>query len=188
MGGILSSTPLDLVDLLFDFEGLEVIELGLVGLKLGVEFVLAGFFLLGTSGTSRNTIVTAQSPDPATHCFVALKQDNPSTLVTCCQVVPRVVELNGRYDVGWLEVSWVNLERCGGLLLPEAMSIPSVISSTSPLSPKHLPGELRQQRGYHKVRRSGGGGGGEQQPDPGLSTWQDAARGAEQRRGSERTG
>lgn len=80
----MSSTPLDLVDLLFDFEGLEVIELGLVGLKLGVEFVLAGFFLLGTSGTSRNTIVTAQSPDPATHCFIALEQDNPSTLVTCC--------------------------------------------------------------------------------------------------------
>lgn len=57
MGGILSSTPLDLVDLLFDFEGLEVIELGLVGLKLGVEFVLAGFFLLGTSDTSRSSSI-----------------------------------------------------------------------------------------------------------------------------------
>lgn len=73
MGGILSSTPLDLVDLLFDFQGLEVIELGLVGLELGVEFVLASFFLLGTSGRSRSTTVMAQSPELATHCFVALE-------------------------------------------------------------------------------------------------------------------
>jgi len=42
---ILSPAPLDLVDLLLNLEGLEVIELGLVGLKLGVELVLAGFFL-----------------------------------------------------------------------------------------------------------------------------------------------
>ena len=46
MRGILSATPLDLVDLLFDFEGLQVVELGLVGLELGVEFVFARFFLL----------------------------------------------------------------------------------------------------------------------------------------------
>lgn len=109
MGGILSSTPLDLVDLLFDFERLEVIELGLVRLELGVEFVLAGFFLLGTSGLSRNSTGGTQSPGPATHCFVALEQDDSSTLITCCQIVSCMVELNGRYDVGWLQVSRVNL-------------------------------------------------------------------------------
>jgi hypothetical protein len=45
MRRILSFTPLDLVDFLFDFEGLEVIEFRLVGLKFGVEFVFACFFL-----------------------------------------------------------------------------------------------------------------------------------------------
>lgn len=46
MRGVLSSAPFYLVDLLFNFQRLEVIEFGLVGLKLGVKLVLAGFFLL----------------------------------------------------------------------------------------------------------------------------------------------
>lgn len=45
MGSVLSSTPLNLVDLFFYFEGLEVIEFGFVRLKFGVEFVFACFFL-----------------------------------------------------------------------------------------------------------------------------------------------
>lgn len=45
MRGILSSAPLDLVDLLFYFKGLQVIELWLVGLKFCMELILAGFFL-----------------------------------------------------------------------------------------------------------------------------------------------
>lgn len=45
VGGVLSAAPLDLVDLLFDLEGLEIVEFGLVGLELCVELVLAGFFL-----------------------------------------------------------------------------------------------------------------------------------------------
>lgn len=138
MGGILSSTPLDLVDLLFDLEGLEVIELGLVRLELGVEFVFASFFLLGTSGTSRNSTIIVHSPEPATHCFVALEQDNSSTLVTCCQVVSRMVELNGRYDVGWLQVSTVNLGQCRGLVarggvhtLRDILNVPLVSETPS---------------------------------------------------------
>ena len=46
MGLVLPLAPLDLVDLLFDLEGLEVIELGFMGLKLCVEFVFATLFLL----------------------------------------------------------------------------------------------------------------------------------------------
>lgn len=42
---ILSSAPLDFVDLFFNFEGLQVIEFGLVRLEFGMEFILAGFFL-----------------------------------------------------------------------------------------------------------------------------------------------
>jgi hypothetical protein len=45
MGGILSSTPLDFVDLLLNFEGLKIIEFGFVRLEFGMEFVLASFFL-----------------------------------------------------------------------------------------------------------------------------------------------
>lgn len=42
---ILSSAPLDLVDLFFNFKRLEVVKLWLVRLKLGVELVLAALFL-----------------------------------------------------------------------------------------------------------------------------------------------
>lgn len=45
VGGILPSAPLDFVDFLLYFERLEVIELWLVGLKLGVEFVFACLLL-----------------------------------------------------------------------------------------------------------------------------------------------
>ena len=42
---ILSPTPLNLIDLLFYFEGLQVIEFRFVGLEFGMELVFAGFFL-----------------------------------------------------------------------------------------------------------------------------------------------
>lgn len=45
MRGVLSSTPLDLVDLLFYLQGFQVIELGLMRLELGVEFVFTCFLL-----------------------------------------------------------------------------------------------------------------------------------------------
>jgi len=45
VGSILPATPLDLVDLLLDLKGLEIVELGLVRLELCVELVFAGFFL-----------------------------------------------------------------------------------------------------------------------------------------------
>jgi hypothetical protein len=41
----LAFAPLDLVDLLFYLEGLEVVKFGLVRLELGVEFILACLFL-----------------------------------------------------------------------------------------------------------------------------------------------
>lgn len=47
MRSILSTAPLDLVYLFLDFERLQVVKLGLMGLELGVEFVFAGFFLQG---------------------------------------------------------------------------------------------------------------------------------------------
>lgn len=47
VSGILSFAPFDLVDLLFDFERLEVIEFWFVGLELGVKLVLAALLLAG---------------------------------------------------------------------------------------------------------------------------------------------
>jgi hypothetical protein len=47
VGGILTAAPFNLVDLLLDLQGLEIIELGLVRLKLGVKLVLAGLLLRG---------------------------------------------------------------------------------------------------------------------------------------------
>jgi hypothetical protein len=49
VGSVLPPAPLDLVDLLLDLKRLEIIELGLVRLELGVELVLAGLFLPGAS-------------------------------------------------------------------------------------------------------------------------------------------
>jgi hypothetical protein len=49
MGGILPFAPLDLVDLLLDFQGLEIIEFGLMRLELGVKLVLAALFLRHTA-------------------------------------------------------------------------------------------------------------------------------------------
>lgn len=49
MRSILPPAPLDLVDLLFYFQGFKVIKLRLMRLEFGVKFVLAGLFLLGVS-------------------------------------------------------------------------------------------------------------------------------------------
>ena len=53
MRGVLSSTPLDLVDLLFYLQGFQVIELGFMRLELGVEFVFASFLLPTVSYSQR---------------------------------------------------------------------------------------------------------------------------------------
>jgi hypothetical protein len=45
VGSVLPPAPLDLVDLFLYLQRLEVIELGLVRLELGVELVFAGLFL-----------------------------------------------------------------------------------------------------------------------------------------------
>lgn len=51
MRGILSSTPLDLVDLFFNLQRLEIIEFRLVRLELCMELILASFFLYHISSS-----------------------------------------------------------------------------------------------------------------------------------------
>lgn len=46
-----------------------------------------------------------------THRLIPLEEDNAATLVTCCQVVASGVELDGRYDVGWMEMRIKNRRR-----------------------------------------------------------------------------
>lgn len=43
---VLSFTPFDLIDLFFNFQTLQIIKLGFMGLELGVKTILAILFLL----------------------------------------------------------------------------------------------------------------------------------------------
>ena len=45
MCSILALAPLDLIDLFFDFQRLQVVKLGFMRLELCIEFVLAALFL-----------------------------------------------------------------------------------------------------------------------------------------------
>jgi hypothetical protein len=141
MRGILAAAPFDLVDLFFDLERFQVVELGFVRLELGVELVFAGFFLLAVSVRS-----TWGGCGGIVYRFVPLKQDDSSALVARRKVIARLVKLDGRDDVGCAGCQQLHAginrlysergEREGGLV--RKGYIPSVISSTSPLSPKHL--------------------------------------------------
>ena len=75
MSGVLALAPAALVDLLLDLEGLEVVELWLVGLEFGVKLVLAALLRL-----------------------VALKEDDAAALVPRGEVVARVIELDRRWS------------------------------------------------------------------------------------------
>ena len=56
MRRILAATPFDLVDLFFDLEGLEVVELRLVRLELGVELVFASLLLEDCQMSNRESL------------------------------------------------------------------------------------------------------------------------------------
>lgn len=111
VSSILSFAPLDLVDLFFDFERLEVVELWLVRLELGVELVLAALFLLDSTGgrrgkqsvceTRRQTAFRSQMTTAgATYRVIALEENDTTTLVTCSQIVTGMVKLDRRDDIG----------------------------------------------------------------------------------------
>lgn len=61
MRGVLPTTPLDFVDLLFDFQGFEVVEFWLVGLELCVELVLARLLLYVGIEISTDSECTTQT-------------------------------------------------------------------------------------------------------------------------------
>ena len=102
MRGVLSSTPFDLIDLLFNLQGFEVVELGLMGLKLGMELVFARLLLfcvaLHISGAVSGRPCCLGS---ATNRLIPLEQHHPTPLVTGREIVSRLIELDGGDDVGY---------------------------------------------------------------------------------------
>lgn len=56
VGRVLASAPLDLVDLLFDLQTFEVVELWLVRLELCVELVLTSLFLIECINAGRGLV------------------------------------------------------------------------------------------------------------------------------------
>ncbi len=112
----LALAPSNLIDLLLNLHALEVVKLGVVRLEFRVKFVLAALLL------SRHTVTAAHA-----HLLVALEKNHAAAFVAGRQKVTRVVKFNGRDDI-----RYTVREPPGPDLI-----VPSVTSSTSPLSPKH---------------------------------------------------
>lgn len=87
-----SPTPPDFVNLLFDFHTLEVVELGFMRLKLGIELVLTCSFL----ERHRKLTILAW-----TYHLVALKEDDAAALITGGQKVTRIVKLHRTDNIGY---------------------------------------------------------------------------------------
>jgi len=73
-----------------------------------------------------------------TYCFVSLEQHHATALVACCKVVARLVELDSGDDVSYTQLAGAHFTAGAGGAVYNAGHGPSVMSSTSPLSPKHL--------------------------------------------------
>merc|ERR1719160_228760 len=80
------AAPFDLVDLLFYLKGFQIIELGLVGLELGMELVFAGLLR-----------------------FVPFEQYNSSSFVASGEIVASVIELDGGDNIGFRDVFHISL-------------------------------------------------------------------------------
>lgn len=64
-----------------------------------------------------------------TDSVIPLEEDDAATLVASYEIVPRVVELDRGYDIRCVQVR-------SALATITTRCLPSVMSSTSPLSPK----------------------------------------------------
>lgn len=98
---VLSWTPFDLIDFLLNLERFQVIELGFVRLEFSVEFIFAALLLewRGDHDDQPNTAATGTLRRGA-YRLITLKEHNTTTLVSSCQIVARVIKLDGGNDVG----------------------------------------------------------------------------------------
>lgn len=129
-----------------------------------MELVLAGFFLAGASVEQRTGRVEVTGRRRRGTCrLIPLEEDDAASLVACGQVVARMVELDCGDDIRW---GLRSVSSCPVMTSrrhrEERGHKPSVMSSTSPLSPKHLhmsqPGHLSQSQmpaGVERVHSKG---------------------------------
>ena len=89
----MTATPFDLVDLLFNLQGFEIVEFGFVGLEFSVEFVFTCFFLHLTGS------FVMMCSFRLTDSLIALETDDSTPFISCGKVVARMVEFDSRYDV-----------------------------------------------------------------------------------------
>lgn len=96
MGGVLSFTPLDFINLLLDLKRLEIVEFGFVTLEFGVELVFTAFLLhlLKDRGRRKRHMMTVSQHDAMnhrgaerTHRLIPLEKDYTTAFVTCGKVV-----------------------------------------------------------------------------------------------------
>jgi hypothetical protein len=81
MRGILPTTPLDFVDLLFYLQRFEIIEFGLVGLELGMKLVFASLLL---RRVSEEVWWACPQGSRTTDRIITLEEDYPPTLISSC--------------------------------------------------------------------------------------------------------
>lgn len=70
-----------------------------------------------------------------TYSLVPLEKNHPAPLVSGSQIIPSVVKFDGRNDISYKFTLVLNTNELRDWV---RIILPSVISSTSPLSPKHL--------------------------------------------------
>lgn len=156
MGCVLPPAPFDLVNLLFDLERLQVVEFRFMGLELGMEFIFASLLLVCVSTGvlySAKRPITPYIPNKwATYSLIPFEKYHSPPLIARSQIVASMVEFYGRDDVRlsrqW-HVSWGQNAIKARAKGPQYG--PSVISSTSPLSPKHLDNRSASNPGPHPI-------------------------------------
>lgn len=133
---VLPPAPLDLIDLFFYLQRFQVVEFRLVRLKLGMEFVLACFLLLSVRSSLRLFVLKAMVQGGGSrHSQSHSSRKGPLDLLCrpsldncqCDRTPPSIL-----YPLS------DNVSKVGPPQPRTTASLPSVISSTSPLSPKHL--------------------------------------------------
>ena len=119
MRRVLALAPLDPIDLLLDLERLEVIELWLVRLKLGMKLILASFFLrlislfIPQRIQRKPTRERGTKKGHKTNSIITLEQNNAPAFIARGKEIAGMIEFNGGYDVRYPSSAKVDETRKG---------------------------------------------------------------------------